>query len=141
MKLRYLALLPVLLAGCAGPDVQQYNRRNRRWTWPSTSTAPPTPGACSSAGNGEVVKRFHVEITGTSDVDKLTLDERFRYDDGSTQPRLASARRRWPWRGTAADVKGEAMGEVPATRCAGNTRCCCRSTAAPTKCSSTTGCS
>jgi hypothetical protein len=61
-----------------------------------------------------VAKRFHVEITGTRDMNQLTLDERFRYDDGSTQQRVwrLALGNDGLWRGTAADVKGEARGQV-----------------------------
>ncbi len=64
--------------------------------------------------SGEVVKRFRVEIDGSLDGDKLILDEHFRYSDGTAQRRVWTLTEDAPgrWRGTAADVIGEARGEV-----------------------------
>lgn len=105
--------LPVL-AGCAGPDVQQY-----RAATPVLDPAAYFSGVTDAWGifqrrDGAVAKRFHVEITGSEEQGVLTLDERFRYDDGSSQQRVwrlvrAGAGR---WRGSAADVLGEARGEA-----------------------------
>jgi len=63
--------------------------------------------------NGEVVKRFHVVIQGASAGGTLTLDEQFRYDDGSEQRRVWRLTRDADgrWRDRADDVKGEARGE------------------------------
>ena len=48
------------------------------------------------------------------DGDRLILDERFLYSDGSTQQRVWTLTPDGPnrWRGTAADVVGEAVGEL-----------------------------
>ena len=45
---------------------------------------------------------------------QLVLDERFSYSDGSTQQRIWRLREISPgeWRGSAADVLGESVGEV-----------------------------
>ncbi|MYM26445.1 DUF3833 family protein [Duganella sp. FT135W] len=114
MKLQQMAVLAVLLAGCAGPDVQQY-----RSVTPALDLAEYFNGTTDAWGmfqrrNGEVAKRFHVEIIGVQDQNKLTLDERFHYDDGSKQQRVWHLVRGGDglWHGTAADVKGEAQGEV-----------------------------
>lgn len=109
-----LIALAALLAGCASPDVQQY-----RAVTPVLDPAEYFIGVTDAWGmfqkrNGEVTKRFHVEITGSQQQDTLTLDEHFRYDDGSTQQRVWRLVRTGEgrWRGTAADVKGEAQGET-----------------------------
>ena len=109
-----LIVLAALLAGCASPDVQQY-----RAVTPVLDPAEYFIGVTDAWGmfqkrNGEVTKRFHVEITGSQQQDTLTLDEHFRYDDGTTQQRVWRLVRNGEgrWRGTAADVKGEAQGET-----------------------------
>ncbi len=63
---------------------------------------------------GTVRRQFTVDITGTWDGRTLTLDERFRYDDGERD------RREWAitkvaegrYEGRADDVIGTAMGEI-----------------------------
>lgn len=114
MKCIQVILLATLLAGCAGPEVQQYRRAT-----PALDPAEYFTGVTDAWGifqkrNGEVTKRFHVEITGSQQQGTLTLDEHFRYDDGSTQQRVWRLVRDGDgrWRGTAADVKGEAQGEA-----------------------------
>lgn len=116
MKRWIATLLLALLCGCAGPEVQQY-----RAATPVLDPADYFDGITDAWGifqkrNGEVTKRFHVEITGSRQPDTLTLDEHFRYDDGTTQQRVwrlihdGGDNGEQRWRGTAADVKGEAQG-------------------------------
>ena len=92
--------------------------------------------------SGEVVKRFRVEIDGSLDGDKLILDEHFRYSDGTTQRRVWTLTEDTPgrWRGTAADVIGEARGEVSGNSCAGAMCSACRWMTRSTVSTSTTGC-
>lgn len=106
--------LALLLTACAGNDVQHYANKQ-----PKLDVAAFFGGTTDAWGmfqkrDGEVVKRFHVEITGNRDGDSLLLDERFKYDDGSTQRRVwrLVAQDGGRWQGTAGDVKGEAHGEV-----------------------------
>ncbi len=64
--------------------------------------------------SGKVIKRFHVDINSYREGDRLILDERFVYSDGTTQRRV------WTltpdgedrWLGTADDVIGTAVGEL-----------------------------
>lgn len=114
MKTLLTGLLLALLAGCAGPDVQQYKAQQ-----PALDLAAYFHGTTDAWGmfqrrGGEVVKRFHVVITGTSGDGTLTLDEQFRYDDGSSERRVWHLRRAADgrWLGRADDVKGEATGEL-----------------------------
>jgi hypothetical protein len=62
--------------------------------------------------DGTVVKRFQVVIESKKVDGQLVLDERFRYDDGSTQQRIwrLSKQPDGSWRGKADDVQGEAVG-------------------------------
>ena len=115
MKILLIGLLVAMLAGCAGPDVQQYKDQQ-----PALDLATYFHGTTDAWGmfqrrGGEVAKRFHVVITGATSADGImTLDEQFSYDDGSSQRRVwrlkQSADGRW--HGSADDVKGEARGEV-----------------------------
>lgn len=63
---------------------------------------------------GDVRRRFVVEIDGDWDGETLTLDERFVYEDGSTERRVWRLRRTGPttWAGSADGVIGEARGET-----------------------------
>lgn len=114
MKTLLCGLLLALLAACTGPDVQQYKAQQ-----PTLDLAAYFNGTTDAWGmfqrrGGAVAKRFHVVITGTSGDNTLTLDEQFRYDDGSSQRRVWHLTRApdGGWRGTADDVKGEAVGEL-----------------------------
>ena len=114
MKTLLCSLLLALLAGCAGPDVQQYKAQQ-----PALDLATFFNGTTDAWGmfqrrGGAVAKRFHVVITGTRGDGTLTLDEQFQYDDGSTQRRVWHLTRAADgrWLGRAADVKGEAFGEL-----------------------------
>lgn len=114
MKKTLIASLCGLLSACAAPDIQFYKNAE-----PKLDLAHYFVGTTHAWGmfqkrSGEVVKRFNVEITGTQNQGKITLDERFKYDDGSTQQRIwtLTPQADGTWRGTAADVKGEAIGEV-----------------------------
>ncbi len=62
--------------------------------------------------SGMVIKRFRVDMTGTWVGNEGTLDERFTYDDGSTQQRIWKIKKHDNGRytGRADDVIGEAEG-------------------------------
>lgn len=64
--------------------------------------------------SGAVVKRFRVEIRGRVENAALVLEEDFRYSDGSRSRRVWTITRTADgrYRGTAADVVGEAQGVV-----------------------------
>jgi hypothetical protein len=109
-----IACAVLLLAGCAGPDVALYAHQQ-----PALDVAVFLGGATEAWGmfqkrSGEVVKRFHVDIDGRADGASLVLDERFKYSDGTTQRRIWRLTRQsdGSWRGTAADVVGEAIGQL-----------------------------
>lgn len=63
---------------------------------------------------GRVRRQFTVDIAGHWDGESLTLDEFFQYDDGETERRTWTIRKRPDGRydGTAGDVVGTAQGEA-----------------------------
>ena len=103
-----------LLAGCAGTKVDVYREEK-----PVLDLASYFNGKLDAWGivrnrSGKVVKRFKVEMTGTWQGSSGTLEEDFTYYDGSKSRRVwniskIDANR---YRGTAADVVGEAIGEA-----------------------------
>jgi len=108
-----LALL-VLLAGCAGPKPEAYRDEK-----PVLDLREYFDGTVDAWGyfadrSGKVVKRFTVEIRSSWQGDVGTLDEYFRYSDGTDSRRVWTIRRLDAGRytGTADDVVGEAQGEA-----------------------------
>lgn len=114
MKKTLIASLCGLLSACAAPDIQFYKNAEPKLDLANYFVGTTHAWGMFQKRSGEVVKRFNVEITGTQNQGKITLDERFKYDDGSTQQRIwtLTPQADGTWRGTAADVKGEAIGEV-----------------------------
>ncbi|UUY09691.1 DUF3833 domain-containing protein [Pseudomonas sp. J452] len=114
MRALLVLLFALCMAGCTGMGVRQYAAEQ-----PALELSDYLNGELEAWGmfqnrSGEVVKRFHVAMTGTWQGDVGTLDERFTYSDGSTERRVWTLRRQadGSWRGTAGDVVGEAIGEV-----------------------------
>lgn len=114
MRLLVIILLAVGLSACSTPRIEDYAGQQ-----PSLDLRDYFNGELEAWGmfqnrSGQVIKRFHVAMTGTWQGDVGTLDERFTYSDGSTERRVWTLRRQadGSWRGTAADVAGEAVGEV-----------------------------
>lgn len=113
--IRTVALLCcLLLASCGNVDIRDYAQES-----PPLDLRQYFEGRVEAWGmfqkrSGLVVKRFHVVIDGHSEGDKLILDERFVFSDGTTQQRVwtLTPDGEGRWRGTAGDVVGEAIGEV-----------------------------
>ena len=118
MKRRLLltagAAATLALTGCAGPQVGDYATEKPVLDLPTYFSGPVQAWGMFQDRSGEVIKRFHVDIQSRREGDKLILDERFLYSDGTRQRRV------WTltpdgagrWIGTADDVVGEAIGEV-----------------------------
>ncbi|WP_028449496.1 MULTISPECIES: DUF3833 domain-containing protein [Chitinibacter] len=103
-----------LLTACAAPKVHEYQAAKPELDLVRYFSGQTEAWGMFQQRGGKVVKRFKVDITGTYQQGALVLDERFVYDDGSTQQRVWTLRQGSDgrWRGTAADVEGEALGEV-----------------------------
>lgn len=112
MRKILVALLAVLVAGCAGVKVEDYAAEK-----PVLDLANYFNGTLDAHGmfqdrSGSVVKRFHVVIDASWQGNVGTLDERFTYADGTTQRRVWTITKvdAHHYRGTAEDVVGEAKG-------------------------------
>ena len=110
----WLSLTLSLLAGCAGPKVEEYRSEK-----PALDLAAYFNGKLDGWGivrnrSGKVVRRFRVEMTGTWQGDNGILEEDFVYSDGSKSRRVWNISRDGAnrYRGSAADVVGEATGET-----------------------------
>lgn len=109
-----LALMLFMLAGCGTVPVEQY--RDER---PALDLRRYFDGTIDGWGlfqdrSGKVVKRFYVRIDAKWAGDTGTLDEHFEYSDGTRSRRVWTIARldEHRYRGTAADVVGEARGEA-----------------------------
>jgi hypothetical protein len=105
--------LALTLAGCAGPQVQDYAREAPRLDLRDFLTGELTAKGMFTDRAGRVVKRFTVKMSGRWEGDSGVLDEHFTYSDGSTQRRVwrLKALGQGRYSGTADDVVGEANGE------------------------------
>lgn len=105
---------PMTLAGCASQDLADYAREQ-----PVLDLARYFNGRVDAHGifqdrGGKIVKRFTVVMDCRWTGDQGVLDEAFTYSDGTTQRRVWRLTRHADGRytGTAADVVGEAEGQV-----------------------------
>ena len=107
-----------LMAGCASPDIADYQGEK-----PALDLRTYFDGTVDAWGvftdrSGKVVKRFTVVMTctwqGPPGQEVGVLDEAFTYSDGSKERRVWTLKRQPDGRyiGTAADVVGQASGEV-----------------------------
>ncbi|MBT8766578.1 DUF3833 domain-containing protein [Metapseudomonas boanensis] len=114
MRPMLLSLACLCLGGCAGVSVERYARDQPSLDLVHFFAVPVEAWGIFQARSGEVVKRFQAQITSRRDGDQLILDERFLYSDGVRQRRVWTLTPEAPgrWRGRAADVIGEAYGEV-----------------------------
>lgn len=114
MRVAIGLLCALLLSGCSGVKVEHYAAERPQLDLPRFFSRPMQAWGIFQNRSGEVVKRFTVDITSHREGERLILDERFLYSDGKRQQRV------WTlvptgdghWRGRAADVIGEAQGEL-----------------------------
>ncbi len=106
-------LLPGL-SGCAAPGVETYVAERPRLDLERYFNGTVDAWGMFQDRGGRVMKRFHVTIDASWRDGVGTLDEAFAYSDGSTSRRVWTIRRvaENEYRGTAADVVGEARGEA-----------------------------
>ena len=110
-----LAMLALLLSGCASVDPQVYAREQ-----PALDLKRYFNGVLEGHGavtdrSGQVTRRFVVTIKASWQGDTGTLDEDFVWSDGVKDKRvwtLKPGATPGTWIGTAADVIGQARGVV-----------------------------
>ncbi|WAJ36163.1 DUF3833 domain-containing protein [Pseudomonas sp. GOM7] len=114
MKALVIVLTSLLLISCGQVPVERYAHEKPVLDLPSFFSGPVQAWGMFQDRSGEVIKRFHVDIQSRRDGDKLILDERFLYSDGTRQRRVwtLTPDESGRWIGTASDVVGEAIGEV-----------------------------
>jgi hypothetical protein len=115
MKGLLAALASVLaLAGCASVQVDTYKAEKPVLDLRSYFDGTVDAWGMFQDRSGKVIKRFHVVIEASWEGDVGTLDEHFSYSDGTTQRRVWTITRLGDgrYKGTAADVVGEAQGEA-----------------------------
>lgn len=103
-----------MLAGCAGPSVQDYAQERPVLDLRQYFNGPLTAHGLFTDRSGKVVKRFTVRMTGQWNGDEGVLDEHFVYSDGSTQQRIWHLKYLGDGRysGHADDVVGQAQGQT-----------------------------
>ncbi|HEY8881716.1 MAG TPA: DUF3833 domain-containing protein [Roseateles sp.] len=108
-----IASAAMSLAGCAGPQVQDYAQEKPVLELRAFFNGDLTAKGLFTDRAGRVVKRFTVTMKARWEGDAGVLDEQFLYSDGSTQRRVwrLKALGAGRYSGTADDVVGEAAGE------------------------------
>lgn len=108
-----IAFLLSVLAACGTPELDDYANAE-----PELELERYFDGALVAHGIfqdrfGDIRRSFVVDIEGEWDGEVLTLDERFRYEDGSTERRVWRLTKTGEetWSGTADGVVGVAAGE------------------------------
>lgn len=117
MKLKSIlaATSAAVLTACASVDVEQYASEEPRLVMSEFFDGKMDAWGIFQKRNGELARRFHVEIIGTwESPTEGQLDEYFTYADGEKSRRLwkLSQQADGTWHGTADDVEGVAIGKV-----------------------------
>ena len=85
----WLLLATVLLAGCAGPALEDYSDRGPVLTPQEFFTGELSARGVVKDFSGEVIRTFDADISASWDSNGVgTLDEEFRFDDGEIQTRV-----------------------------------------------------
>lgn len=108
-----LLALTGLLVGCSGVAPEDYAGQTPTFVLEEYFDGNVQAWGMFQARNGEVRRRFSVDIEGTVDGNSITLDERFTYADGERQRRVWEIERidEHTYEGTAGDVIGTATGK------------------------------
>ena len=112
---RRLLLTTLLLSGCASSPVpEDYAAEKPVLVLKTYFNGPLTAHGLFTDRAGKVQRRFIVQLLGRWQGDVGTLEEDFSYSDGKTERRVwtITSLGHGRYRGTAADVVGEAQGEA-----------------------------
>lgn len=105
----------LLTSGCATQNIQTYQNATPTLDMHQFFSGQINGYGMFQGRNGEVKKRFVVDIDATHEGDDvIVLDEKFAWADGTKSQRIWRLTRQadGQWTGTAGDVIGEASGEV-----------------------------
>lgn len=105
----------LLASGCATQNIQAYRNITPTLNMHEFFSGKIDGWGMFQGRNGEVKKRFYVDINATHEGDNvIVLDEKFSWADGSKSQRIwrLTEQSNGVWVGTAGDVIGEATGEV-----------------------------
>ncbi len=115
-KLKGVVLMGLMmfLSACAGPSLQKYAGSEPKLDLEEYFDGPIKAWGIVQNRNGQVVRRFDVDLIGSWEGDVGTLEEYFEYYDGETQKRVWTIRKvsGGKYEGTAGDIFGKADGEV-----------------------------
>ncbi|WP_065617359.1 DUF3833 domain-containing protein [Pseudomonas moraviensis] len=113
---RFLLLLVVSLsiASCGSVDVARYADQQPALSLEHFFSQPVKAWGMFQKRNGEVTKRFEVDLVSRREGNNLILDERFVYSDGTHQRRIwtLTPEENGRWSGRAGDVVGVAKGQI-----------------------------
>ena len=105
----------LLLSGCATQNIQTYKQAKPALDMHEFFSGQIDGYGMFQGRNGEVKKRFVVDIDATHEGDDvIVLDEKFTWADGTKSKRVwrLTQQANGQWTGTAGDVIGTAKGEV-----------------------------
>ena len=105
----------LLLSGCATQNIQTYQQAKPTLDMHEFFSGQIDGYGMFQGRNGEVKKRFVVDIDATHEGDDvIVLDEKFTWADGTKSQRIwrLTQQANGQWTGTAGDVIGTAKGEV-----------------------------
>lgn len=88
MRTPAILLACLLLVSCGQVPVERYADQRPALDLPTFFSGPVQAWGMFQDRSGEVIKRFHVDIDSRRDGDRLILDERFLYSDGTRQRRV-----------------------------------------------------
>jgi hypothetical protein len=104
IRLLAIVLLVMGLTSCGNVNVGRYADQQPQLDLERFFSKPVKAWGIYQKRSGEVIKRFEVDISSRREGDRLILDERFLYSDGSRQRRVwtltpTGPGRRCNWRG------------------------------------------
>lgn len=105
----------LLTSGCATQNIQTYQSAKPTLNMHEFFSGQIDGYGMFQGRNGEVKKRFTVDIDATHEGDNvIVLDEKFDWADGTKSQRIWRLTRQadGQWTGTAGDVIGQAKGDV-----------------------------
>lgn len=114
MKTFIFILLPVLLAACSGPDIQQYRAQQPVFNAESFFSGPLTAHGVLKDRSGNVTRHFNATINAYWKNGIGTLEERFEFNDGEIQFRnwTLTPQGNGRYLATAGDVLGNGQAET-----------------------------